>query len=272
MTTLIQKLREERPLIHCITNIVVANFQANGLLALGASPVMADAIEEAAEIAAVSSCTVLNTGTLKKDTVTSMLLAGKSANQQGIPVVLDPVGAGATAFRKEAVLRILKEVDVTLIRCNAGELAAIAGVDWRFKGVDAGEGEADITALAEEVARTHNCVVAVTGPWDIVADQHGTSCVTGGHPLMSHLTGAGCLLSAVAGAFLAVAEEDPFNAVTTALAFYKKAGEKAAEHASGPGDFKIHFLNALYALEEDVIQDCQFIRQPQGNDKGMTLS
>ena len=172
---LLAKLRVEQPLIHCITNIVVANFQANGLLALGASPVMADAIEEAAEIAAVSSATVLNIGTLKRDTVEAIVLAGKSAVKHGSPVVLDPVGAGATTFRKESVQRILNEVDVTLIRCNAGELAAIAGVDWQAKGVDAGQGDADIEEIAKNVAVKYNCLVAVSGTIDIVTDDTNSS-------------------------------------------------------------------------------------------------
>lgn len=242
---MIQKLRVNQPLVHCITNIVVANFQANGLLALGASPVMADAVEEAAEIASISSCTVLNIGTLKRETVKAMLLAGKSANQHGKPVVLDPVGAGATTFRKESVLGILHEVDVTLIRCNAGELAAIAGVKWKAKGVDAGQGDADLAILAEEVARTHHCIVAVTGAVDIVTDGHKTLHITGGHPLMAKITGAGCLLSAVTGAFLAVANGNQLGAVVTACTFYKQAGQQAAEKSEGPGDFQVQFLNAL---------------------------
>ncbi|QUW20433.1 hydroxyethylthiazole kinase [Sporosarcina sp. Marseille-Q4063] len=246
---LLTKLRAEQPLIHCITNIVVANFQANGLLALGASPVMADAIEEAAEIAAVSSATVLNIGTLKRDTVEAIILAGKSAVKHGSPVVLDPVGVGATSFRKENVQRILNEVDVTLIRCNAGELAAIAGVDWQAKGVDAGDGDADIEEIAKEVARKHNCLVAVSGTIDIVTDGHEIMKITGGHPLMTRVTGVGCLLSSVVGAFLAVAHENQMEAAATALTFYKCAGEKAAKLAVGPGDFAVHFLNALYSEE-----------------------
>ena len=242
---MIQKLRANQPLVHCITNIVVANFQANGLLALGASPVMADAVEEAAEIASISSCTVLNIGTLKRETVKAMLLAGKSANQHGKPVVLDPVGAGATAFRKESVLMLLDEVDVTLIRCNAGELATIAGVKWQAKGVDAGQGDANLATLAEEVARKHHCIVAVTGVVDIVTDGNKTLHITGGHPLMAKITGSGCLLSAVAGAFLAVADENQLDAVASALIFYKQAGQLAAEKSDGPGDFQVKFLNAL---------------------------
>ena len=205
---LLTKLRTEQPLIHCITNIVVANFQANGLLALGASPVMADAVEEAAEIAAVSSATVLNIGTLKRDTVEAIILAGKSAVKHRSPVILDPVGAGATSFRKESVRRILNEVDVTLIRSNAGELAAIAGIDWQAKGVDAGEGDADIEEIAKRVAEKHNCLVAVSGAIDIVTNGNELVKITGGHPLMTRVTGVGCLLSSVVGAFLAVAPEN----------------------------------------------------------------
>lgn len=250
---LVTKIRQEQPLIHCIANIVVANFQANGLLALGASPVMADAIEEAADIAAISSTTVLNIGTLKQDTVEAIIRAGKSAARQGIPVVLDPVGIGATAFRKKSVLRILNEVDITLIRCNAGEIAAIAGVKWAAKGVDAGEGDADIEAIAQKVAQQYNCLIAVSGTVDIVTDGKNTLHISGGHPLMTRVTGVGCLLSSVAGAFLAVANQKPLEAVATALTFYKQVGEQAAEIAVGPGDFAVHFLNALYSKEVDNI-------------------
>lgn len=246
---LLTKIRTEQPLIHCITNIVVANFQANGLLALGASPVMAEATEEAADMSAISAATVLNIGTLKADTVEAIILAGKSAANHGTPVVLDPVGVGATSFRKESVLRILDAVDVTLIRCNAGELAAIAGVEWEAKGVDAGEGNANIEALAKDVALQYNCLVAVSGEIDIVTDGNETSHITGGHPLMTRVTGVGCLLSSVVGSFLAVASEKQLEAATTALHFYKRAGEDAARLATGPGDFSIHFLNALYSNE-----------------------
>ena len=174
-----------------------------------------------------------------------MLLAGKSANEHGKPVVLDPVGAGATTFRKETVWRILDEVDVTLIRCNAGELMAIADVKWDAKGVDAGEGDADIQVVAKQIAIQHNCLVAVTGPEDIVTDGESIICISGGDPIMSRVTGMGCLLSAVTGAFLAVADENLLESVACGLAFYKGAGEKAAATSGGPGDFAMMFLNSL---------------------------
>lgn len=246
---LIHQLRKEQPLVHCITNIVVANFQANGLLAIGASPVMADALEEAKDIAKIADCSILNIGTLKQQTVDAMILSGNSARAAGKPVVLDPVGAGATPFRKACVLQILDEVDVTLLRCNVGELAAIADIPWNAKGVDAGEGQADVEGIAKIVALKYACLVAVSGEIDIVTDGHSTLSITGGHPMMTNITGTGCLLSSVVGAFLSIGSERPLEAAAAALAFYKRAGEEAAKVSHGPGDFAMNFLNALYTLD-----------------------
>lgn len=251
MSKLLSELRERRPLVHCMTNIVVASFQANGLLALGASPVMADAPEEAGEMAAAASCTVLNIGTLHRESLEAMEMAGKAANGAGNPVVLDPVGAGATRFRRDAVSRLLGAVDVTLIRCNAGELAALAGVDWKASGVDAGEGDMDTETVAAEVARRYGCVVAVTGETDVLTDGQRIARISGGHPVMSRITGSGCLLSAVCGAFLSAGKEDPFRSVAAALAFYKAAGERAAETSSLPGSFLPAFIDRLALLGEE---------------------
>lgn len=252
-SSVLNELRKQNPLVHCITNIVVANFQANGLLALGASPIMADAIEEAAEVAAVSSCTLLNIGTLDSSTVESMIAAGRSASSKGRPLILDPVGAGATAFRKQTVAKLLEELEFTLIRGNAGEIASIAGVEWEVKGVDAGAGSANIAEAAKNVARRHHSLVAVTGEADIVTDGEKIIRVTGGHPLMERITGMGCLLSAVSAAFLSVGKHSPIEAVAYSLAFYKKAGELAAEVASGPGDFAVYFINALHQLDDEAM-------------------
>lgn len=243
---LLTKLRKEQPLIHCIANSVVANFQANGLLALGASPIMADSAEEVSEVSAISNAVVLNIGTLNPNTVEAMMLAGKSASKRNIPVVLDPVGVGATTFRKQSVQKILQEIDITLIRCNAGEIAAIAGVEWHAKGVDAGEGDADIERIAKEVAIEFDCLVAVSGEIDLVTDGKETVFIKGGHPIMTKITGTGCLLSSVVGAFLAINGENSLDAAATALRFYKDAGKRAASLAVGPGDFSVQFLNALH--------------------------
>lgn len=246
---MINKIRNENPIIHCITNHVVSNFQANGLLAIGASPIMGEAKEEVEELAAISRALSLNIGTLNKDTLDSMMLAGKRANKQRIPVILDPVGAGATAFRKEAVQKILTGIDISVLRCNAGELAAIGGVEWNSKGVDAGEGNIDLEALATRVAKEYSLVVAVTGETDIVADGSRVEKITGGDRMMSSVTGMGCLLSAVTAAFTAVSPEDPTAAAIEALKFYGAAGEKAAASSEGPGSFRDTFLDVLFALE-----------------------
>ncbi|MFC5602631.1 hydroxyethylthiazole kinase [Sporosarcina koreensis] len=258
-SSLLHELRSQSPLVHCITNIVVANFQANGLLALGASPIMAGAIEEAAEVAAVSSCTLLNIGTLDSSVVESMIAAGKSASIKGRPLVLDPVGAGATVFRKRTVAKLLEELEITLIRGNAGEIASIAGVEWEAKGVDAGDGSANIVEAAIDVARRHHCLVVVTGETDIVTDGEKIIRITGGHPLMARITGMGCLLSAVCAAFLSVGKHALLDAVAYSLAFYKKAGELAAERASGPGDFAVHFLNAIFQMDDAAIELGQIV-------------
>ncbi|REB07970.1 hydroxyethylthiazole kinase [Sporosarcina sp. BI001-red] len=256
--TILTDLRRTNPLVHCITNIVVANFQANGLLALGASPIMADSLEEAADIAAISSCTLLNIGTLDSTTVDSMIAAGKGALQHERPLVLDPVGAGATSFRKQTVAKLLNKLDFTLIRGNAGEIAAIAGVAWNAKGVDAGSGDIDIVDAAKQVARQNDCIVAVTGETDLVTDGEQVIRISGGHKLMSLVTGSGCLLSAVAGAFLAVSHGNTLQTVAESLAFYKKSGEIAAEQSFGPGDFAMNFLNTLHSLNSEDVSDDQF--------------
>ncbi|WOV86801.1 hydroxyethylthiazole kinase [Sporosarcina oncorhynchi] len=259
---LLNEVRKTSPIVHCITNIVVANFQANGLLSLGASPIMAASIEEAADVSAFSAATLLNIGTLDSKVIGSMIAAGQSANANGHPLVLDPVGAGATTFRKQTVSTLLNELDVTLIRGNAGEIAAIAGVAWNAKGVDAGEGTANIQWAAKDVAVRHRCLVAVTGETDLVTDGEKVLQITGGHPLMSKITGMGCLLSAVAAAFLAVGKNDKLEAVAYSLAFYKKAGEWAAERTEGPGDFEVHFLNALHLLtDKDLNHASLFIQE-----------
>ena len=256
---LLQHIRSSNPIVHCITNIVVANFQANGLLALGASPIMADSVEEAADVAAFSSCTLLNIGTLNPTTVDAMIAAGKSATSFDRPLLLDPVGAGATDFRKQTVQKLLEALDITLIRGNAGEIAAIADVEWNAKGVDAGAGDADISEAAQHVARKHNCLVAVTGEVDLVTDGKTIIHISGGHELMTQVTGTGCLLSAVVGAFVAVSEkQEMLFAAAEGLAFYKKAGEIAASQSTGPGDFSVHFLNTLYSLNPEEVLDRQF--------------
>ncbi len=252
MGQLLRRLRSERPLVHNITNTVVTNFTANGLLALGASPVMAYAREEVADMARVSGALVLNLGTLTAELVEACAIAGQAANEAGVPVLLDPVGAGATPYRTESALRLLREVRIDLVRGNAAEIAHLVGEIREIKGVDAG-GQAGGAAvdLAMRAAAKLGTVVAVTGREDVIADGSAGYVVTGGDALLERVTGAGCLLTSVMGAFRAV-ERDRLRAGAAALALYGAAAEAAAAAAGGrgPGSFQIAFLDALAALDE----------------------
>jgi hydroxyethylthiazole kinase len=245
----VDKIKTDSPIVHCITNHVVSNFQANGLLALGASPIMGEAPEEAADLAMLANALSLNIGTLNNVSVNSMLLAGKAANKKGIPVVLDPVGAGATPFRLSVVKEILDKVQVSVLRCNAGELAAVIGANWQARGVDAGEGNADVRELAKEVAKRLGLIVAVTGKTDIVTDGETSIEIPFGDPIMATVTGMGCLLSSVVAVFLATEPDKPLAATAEALKFYGVAGERAANHAKGPGGFQLAFLDALASVK-----------------------
>ncbi|MGB6407538.1 MAG: hydroxyethylthiazole kinase [Planococcus donghaensis] len=252
---MIQLIKEQNPVVHCITNHVVSNFQANGLLAIGASPIMGEAPEEAAELAALSQALSLNIGTLHTESLKSMLLAGKRANQLGIPVVLDPVGAGASGFRLNAVREILGTVYVNVLRCNAGELAAIAGEQWESKGVDAGEGLIDVKELAVVTSKKLGVVIAVTGPIDIVTDGESVIEIPYGDPLMASITGTGCLLSSVVAAGLAVSTKKPVETVRDVLRFYAIAGEHARREAQLPGDFQQAFMNRLASLTDREVSE-----------------
>ena len=259
---MLEKVRAKNPVVHCITNHVVSNFQANGLLALGASPIMGEAEEEAAELAALADAVSLNIGTLNTQSLNSMLIAGKKANELGLPVVLDPVGVGATAFRAAAVNKILEEVDITVLRCNAGELAAIAGADWQAKGVDAGEGVVDIGELAQKVAKRFGLIVAVSGQTDWVTDGEQLSGIPFGHEIMASVTGTGCLLSSIVAAFLTVHPESDFEAAAAAMRYYAIAGERASMQAKLPGDFQTALLNQLTATGQTEMDN--LVRQKEG--------
>ncbi|MED1470832.1 hydroxyethylthiazole kinase [Bacillus salipaludis] len=252
----LQKVREKNPLVHNITNIVVTNFTANGLLALGASPVMAYAPEEVADMAKIAGALVLNIGTLNSIEIESMIIAGKSANENGVPVIFDPVGAGATPFRTETAKKLMNEVRISVIRGNAAEIANVAGLNWEIKGVDAGESNGNAMELAIQTAQKLNTVVVITGKDDVISDGKKTFIVHNGHPILTKVTGTGCLLTAVIGAFSAV-EKDLVSASVSALVFYGSAAEIAAEKTAsmGPGSFQIEFLNQLYQVSGAEIEN-----------------
>ncbi|SEO02580.1 hydroxyethylthiazole kinase [Paenibacillus sp. OV219] len=249
------KMKQVNPLVHNITNVVVTNFTANGLLAVGASPIMAYAKEEVADVASFSGALVLNIGTLNNTEIEAMKLAGASANEHGVPVVFDPVGAGATAYRTETARDLMNTLRVDIVRGNAAEIANVVGREWSIKGVDAGVGNGDVLELAKHAAEQLNSVVVITGKEDVVADRTSTYVVRGGDVILTRVTGTGCLLTSVIGAFAAV-EADFAKAAVAALVMYSVAAELAAAKTAeqGPGSFQIEFLNQLALVSADDIE------------------
>jgi hydroxyethylthiazole kinase len=248
-------IRERKPLVHQITNFVVMNETANVTLAVGALPVMAHAREEVEEMAGLAGALVINIGTLAPHWVDAMLLAGAAASQAGIPVVLDPVGAGATRYRTETARRILDEVDVTALRGNAGEIATLVGVRAEVRGVESIGGAGDPAALAREAARTLGVVASVTGAVDHVSDGERMLAVANGHELLASITGTGCMSSAVTGCFLAGKPSAPLEAAAEALAAFGVAGEDAAVEARRPGSFHVNLYDALAALDPATLSE-----------------
>ncbi len=245
------RVRRRSPLIHNITNFVAMNSSANILLAAGASPVMAHAPEEVAAMVGLADALVLNTGTLENAWIESMLLAGLAANAKGIPVILDPVGAGATSYRTETARRLLDRVRIAVLRGNASELLAVAGGSVRTRGVDSAIGVAEsATQSLGAAARDLGCVVAASGETDLLTDGERTVQIHNGHRLMPRITALGCGLSAVTGAFCAVAGEiaSVLDAAVAAFGYYGVCGERAAARSTGPGTFFPAFLDELYAV------------------------
>jgi len=244
-------LRAARPLIHHITNDVVTNDTANITLHIGAAPVMAVAMEEVEEMVAHAGALVLNIGTLTAERVEVMLAAGRRAAALGVPIVLDPVGAGATAYRTGTAWRLLESLPVAVIRGNAGEIGVLAGTGGAVRGVDS-VAAGDAPAAAAALARRTGAVVALTGEVDVVAGGARALAVANGHPMMSRITGTGCMATAVVACFAAV-EADRVTAAASALAAFGLAGERAAAVAAGPGSFKVALFDAVANLStEDV--------------------
>jgi hydroxyethylthiazole kinase len=259
--TTLRELREQKPLVHQITNYVVMNETANATLALGALPVMAHAREEVEEMVGLASALVLNIGTLSEHWIEAMLLAGGTASARGIPVVLDPVGAGATAYRTDIARRILDEVRVTVLRGNAGEVATLVGAEAEVRGVESIASGLDPAQLAREAGRQLGVVASVTGAVDHVSDGERVLAVANGHPLLAALTGTGCMSSALTGCFLAVKPDDPLEAAAEALAALGVAAEDAAAGAEGPGTFHARLYDALAALDPGTLDGRAHISQ-----------
>ncbi len=243
------KIRKGRPLVHHITNYVVMNISANITLSLGASPVMAHAKPEVEDMVSIAQVLYINIGTLSDQWIDSMLAAGKMANKKHVPVLLDPVGAGATKYRTETAMRILKEVKVDVLKGNAGEMQSLAGEKVKVKGVDSTTSAGPETA--QVLAKEFGLVAVVTGRQDFVSDGKRSAIVNNGTEMFSKITGAGCMLGSVIASFMAV-DSDYFNASVEGLVSFEIAGEKAAVRTKLPGSFMTELINEISLLNEDA--------------------
>lgn len=239
-------------MVHHITNYVTVNDCANITMCIGASPVMAEAGEEVAEMVSLAGSLVLNIGTLNGEQVETMLIAGREANRLNIPIVLDPVGAGATRYRTETAHRLLKELRISVLKGNAGEIGVLAGTGGTVRGVDSIGVIGRPVEVCREYARTLDAVVVMSGPTDIVTDGERTVLVDNGHEMMSSISGTGCMASSIVGAFSAVSKDHVLASVAGLVSF-GIAGERAAKKCNGPGSFKNALFDAVSALgPEDV--------------------
>lgn len=245
-------IRNQAPVIHNITNYVVMNNTANALLAIGASPVMAHAEEEMAEMVNIASALVINIGTLSKKWIKAMFKAASKARKTGIPFIFDPVGAGATSYRTKTARDLMADEPPTVIRGNASEIMALYDDQSKTKGVDSATTSDRAIDIARKLSDLHGCVVCISGETDYIVDQAEIIKIKNGHPMMPKVTGLGCTASALCGAFAAV-EKSAFEATAQAMAVMGIAGELAAESAKGPGSLQMHFLDVLYRISEDDI-------------------
>lgn len=248
-------IRSQSPVVHNITNYVVMNNTANALLAIGASPVMAHALEEVEEMVDIASALVINIGTLSESWINSMFKAAHQARKRGIPVILDPVGAGATTYRTNTARALMAKEPPCIIRGNASEIMALDDDKSKTKGVDSASSPEQAMDTASKLSKIHECVVCVSGEVDYIVDHNKILKIKNGHPLMSRVTGLGCTASALCGAFAAV-EKSAFKATVQAMAVMGIAGELAAEISAGTGSMQMHFLDNLYRLSLEDISRC----------------
>lgn len=246
----LERMKENRPLIHQITNYVTVNDCANITLAIGASPVMAQDINEAEEMVSHAEALVINIGTLDADTVEAMIAAGRRAKALSIPVVFDPVGVGATRYRTSAAKRILKEIRPEVIRCNMSELKALCGIETKVKGVDSVADTDGKREAAKLLAKRSGCAVAVTGKTDLITDGETFVEIENGHPHLMHVTGAGCMTTALVASFAAVS--DPLVGAAAGVLSMGICGEIAAaslKAEEGIGTFRVRLMDAIFCLD-----------------------
>lgn len=244
---MIEQIRAKGPLVHCLTNTVVQNFTANGLLSFGASPIMATNPIEAKEIASLADAVLINIGTLQSIEVEAMKIAGKIANEKDLPVVFDPVGVKASSLRQTVTNNLLEKIQFTAIKGNPGEMAFLAGEEIATKGVESADaGLAQLKQIAEKIALKHQTIAVITGEQDVISDGERTIINEVGHGMLTCITGSGCLLGALIGAALTV-EGDALEAVQAVVRFYCESAELAMTNkiVNGPGTFQMSFLDEL---------------------------
>lgn len=261
---MLANVQKKKPLIHGITNYVTANDCANVLLACKASPIMADDIGEVEEITALCNGLVLNLGTLNQRTIPSMLAAGKKANERGIPVILDPVGAGASKLRTQTAERLLEELEIGVIRGNSSELKTLAYGQGKTRGVDVDVADEvtpetleQMVLFAKAFAGKTGAVISMTGAIDIVADATTAYCIYNGHPMMKEVTGTGCQLSALTGAFVAASPNQRLEAAAAAVCAMGICGEKAAarlREEDGNASFRTYLIDGIYRLTKEEME------------------
>ncbi|MDU1889678.1 MAG: hydroxyethylthiazole kinase [Dysgonomonas sp.] len=246
-------VREKSPLIHNITNYVVMNNTANGLLAIGASPVMAHSIEEIAEMASIASALVINIGTLEPEWVKAMLIAGKTALAKNTPIVFDPVGAGATSYRTKVCKQIIEECKPSIIRGNASEIMALCNANIQTKGVDSTDTSDSALESAKSLAKQTGAVVVISGQTDYITNGEDTKTVENGNTMMARVTGMGCTATAVVAAVAAI-NPNMLDAATHGMAIMGIAGEIAAKKSAGNGSLQVNFLDELFNLDGETIK------------------
>lgn len=246
-SAMLESIRQKKPLVHHITNYVTVNDCANITLCIGASPVMSHAWEEVEEMVRHAGALVLNIGTLDSYQEKSMLLAGRAANDLGTPIIVDPVGAGATRYRTDFISRLITDLQISVIKGNAGEIGTLAGADARVRGVDSGDVKGDLPRIAHDFALETGITIVVSGATDIVSDGSQLIAVENGHPMMGRISGTGCMATSIIASFAAV-QRDMAEASAASLAAFGIAGERAAATTSGPGSFKTAVFDHLSLL------------------------
>lgn len=254
---LLKNIREKSPLVHHITNYVTVNDCANMTLAIGASPIMADDKKEVEQMVSLVSALVINIGTLNERTIESMILAGKKANERGIPVILDPVGIGATTLRTDVVRNLIDNIKFTVIKGNMSEIKLVAGEKVEIKGVDSIASEEGAAKVAKELSKQLNCVIVITGARDIITDGDRVLYTENGHKLLGRVTGTGCMTASLIGAYCG-ANKDYLMATAAAVMTMGIAGEKSMESlkdGEGIGTFKVRLFDNVFNLTIDDIKE-----------------